>query len=187
VKLTVNGREHAQPLSVLKDPHSGGTEADIQAQMKVLFDLRRDLNAGADVVNRLELVRGQIASLGTYVSDAAVKKAGEDLDGKLVDVESVFLELRSTGRGDGTRWGSKLLGKTNYLAAGLASSDFKPTDQQVEVQKLIEQQLAEAQSRAADLLSKDVPAFNDVLRKANAPTIAVPSQGGRVTTGAARR
>ena len=32
VKLTVNGRDFIQPLTVIKDPHSGGTEADITAQ-----------------------------------------------------------------------------------------------------------------------------------------------------------
>src|SRR5439155_9307081 len=43
VKLSVGGRELTQPLTVRKDPHSGGTEADLQAQMTMLLDLRRDL------------------------------------------------------------------------------------------------------------------------------------------------
>ena len=44
-----------------KDPNSAGTEADIEAQTKVLFDLRRDLEQRrSDLVNQIEIVRGQI-------------------------------------------------------------------------------------------------------------------------------
>jgi hypothetical protein len=171
VKLSVNGRDLTQPLTVMKDPHSGGSDADIKAQIAVLFELRRDIETGASVVNEIEFVRGQIANLGQVVQDAAIKKGGEELDKKLIAVEGIFLELRLTGRGDGTRWGSKLLGKMNYLAGGLASADFKPTDQQMQVKQLIEEQLKTAQSQAGDLLSRDLSAFNEVLRKANAPII----------------
>jgi hypothetical protein len=41
VKLTVDGKDYTQPLKVLKDPHSNGTEGDIQIQNKLttsLFD-----------------------------------------------------------------------------------------------------------------------------------------------------
>ena len=44
VKLTVNGRDFTQPLTVIKDPHSGGTEADIAAQNTLLLDIRREMD-----------------------------------------------------------------------------------------------------------------------------------------------
>jgi hypothetical protein len=40
VKLSAGGRELTQPLTVSKDPNSGGSEAEIEAQMHLLFDLR---------------------------------------------------------------------------------------------------------------------------------------------------
>ena len=54
VKLSAGGRELTQPLTVRKDPNSGGTEADIEAQMRVLFELRQDIESAAGVVNRIE-------------------------------------------------------------------------------------------------------------------------------------
>ncbi len=173
VKVSVGGRDLTQPLTLRKDPHSAGTEADIQAQMKVLFDLRGDLNAGANLLNQIELVRGQIANVVELMQNAAIKTAGGELDQKFIAVESNLVELRSTGRGDGTRWGSRLLGKMAYLANGLANGDFRPTDQQMEVQKLQEERLKACQSQVEDLLKRDLNAFNDVLRKANAPIIVV--------------
>jgi hypothetical protein len=181
VKLSIGGRDLTQALTVRKDPHSGGTEADIQAQMRVLFDLRRDLDASTDLVNQVELVRGQIANLAQVVQDSSITKAGDELDRKCIAIEEIFLELRSTGRGDATRWGSKLLGKLSYLANGLASADFKPTDQQLEVQKLMEEQLRTAQLRLGEVLGRDLDAFNETLRKAN-PPIIVARVPGRPST-----
>ncbi|MBW8895788.1 MAG: hypothetical protein JF613_06350, partial [Acidobacteria bacterium] len=69
VKLTVGGRDYSQPLRVLKDPHSAGTEADIEAQHRMLLDVRRDLDVAVDAVNGAEMVRGQIAHLLTILDD----------------------------------------------------------------------------------------------------------------------
>ncbi len=82
-----------------------------------------------------------------------------------------LIELRLTGGQDGTRYGSKLISKINYLASGLASGDFKPTAQQTEVQKLLEDQLRTALSDLDGLLSKDLAGFNDMLRKKNITNI----------------
>ena len=38
-------------LTVRKDPHTEGTEADIEAQTQMLFDVRRDLDTAIDVLN----------------------------------------------------------------------------------------------------------------------------------------
>ncbi|MFH1572368.1 MAG: sialidase, partial [Acidobacteriota bacterium] len=99
VKLSAGGRELTQPLTVRKDPNSGGTEADIEAQMRVLFELRQDLESAAGVVNRIEIVRSQIEGLAGVVDDPAVRKAGEDLNQKLIDLEMNLVDLRLTGGG----------------------------------------------------------------------------------------
>jgi len=64
---TAGGRELTQPLTVRKDPNSGGSEAEIEAQMRLLFDLRKDLNSAADMVNQIEIVRCQIEGLGKII------------------------------------------------------------------------------------------------------------------------
>jgi len=172
VKLSAGGRELTESLTVLKDPHSGGTEADIAAQMQLLFALRGDVESAAQAVNRMELVRGQIEALGRVVEDGAIQKAGEELNQKIIDLEMNLVDLRQTGTGqDGIRFGAKLISKLNYLANGLAGADFKPTDQQLEVQKGLEQQLRSHLAALDGLMSRDVGALNDLLRKRNIPNI----------------
>jgi photosystem II stability/assembly factor-like uncharacterized protein len=175
VKLTVGGRDYTQPLRLLKDPNSAGTEADIVAQQQFLMSVRRDLDAAVEAVNNAEMVRGQIHNLQNLTQDAEVKKVIEDLDNKVVGIEGQLLELRSTGHGqDGVRFGSRLVQKIGYLANSLQSADFKPTNQQLAVQKDLEGKLKALQGQMGDVLNKDLNTFNDRMKGTGLPGIAVP-------------
>jgi photosystem II stability/assembly factor-like uncharacterized protein len=167
VKLSAGGRELSQPLVVRKDPNSAGTEADIAAQTALLESLRRDLNTGVDLLNRIEVVRSQIESLGRVVTDAEVKKAGAALNQKLIDLEMQLIELRITGGQDGIRFAAKLISRFGYLANGASNADFRPTDQQLEVQKLLAERLRARIAEFDALAGGDVAGFNQMLRSRN--------------------
>jgi hypothetical protein len=174
VKLAVDGRESTQPLTVLKDPNSGGTEAEIAAQTPALVAVRRDMEEGADAVHRIEEVRVQLDSLTRRVSDASIRTPANDMQLKLTDLEMNLVDLRLTGAGqDGVRFGSKLLAKLNYLANGMSSSDYRPTDQHGEVQKLLADQLRGHVTELETLLARDLAALNALLRRRNLPPIVV--------------
>ncbi len=178
VRLEVGGQTFTERLEVRKDPNSGGTEADIQAQMRVLSDLRRDIDHATDMINQIELVRSQIYSVAMLTADEGVKEAGDELDKKLIDLEMFLIELRVTGRGQDTvRFGSRLQGKLNYLASGLMSGDFGPTEQQLEVQRDLEGRLRTHQQSLEGLISREVAAYNDLLRRRNLPTIVTRPPG----------
>ena len=166
VKLSLAGREFTQALSVIKDPHSGGTETDIQAQMTTLFELRRDMERAADLVNDIEVSRSQIEGLAGVVDEHAIKKASDELNQKLIAVEENLVELQVRARG-----GSKLATKLSYLASELASSDFKPTNQQLEVQQLLEERLATFRGLFDSLRARDLSALNELLRQRKVPHI----------------
>jgi len=170
VQVTAAGKTLTEKLDVRKDPNSGGTDADIQQQRKVVTALARDLDRATDLIHQIELVRSQIVNLGRI--DASIVAAGSELDRKLIDVESVLIEPRMTGNGqDGVRWGAKLHSKLAYLANGLASADFGPTAQQLEVQKELEGRLAKVAADLEAVLARDVAAFNEQLRRKNLPPI----------------
>ena len=52
VKIHVDGQEFTQNLTVKKDPNSAGSEADIQAQVKLLLKVRDNLNNLVDMINK---------------------------------------------------------------------------------------------------------------------------------------
>ena len=69
------------------------------------------------------------------------------------------------------RFGSKLIAKLGYLANGLANSDFKPTNQQGEVQVLLKDQLRAHLNELESLLGGDLAALNSMLRGKNVPNV----------------
>ncbi|MEO7135841.1 MAG: sialidase [Vicinamibacterales bacterium] len=175
VKLSAGGREVSQPLIVRKDPNSGGSDADVEAQSRMLVELRGSLNAAVDTVNQIEMMRSQIEALARLTNEPSVTKAADELNQQLMAVEMNLIDLRITGGQDGVRYASKLVGKINYLAGGLSSADFKPTDQQLEAKKVIDDQLRGVQTQAAGLRTRVLSGFNDQLRTQNLPIIVVPS------------
>jgi hypothetical protein len=63
-----------------------------------------------------------------------------------------------------------------YLANGVASADFKPTNQENEVAALHQERVKTYRTQLEALRSRDLDAFNELLKKRNFPTIL-----GRVT------
>jgi photosystem II stability/assembly factor-like uncharacterized protein len=173
VKLNVDGVEQTKPLTVLKDPNSAGTEADIGQQMAMLRAIREDMNRAVAMVTRVEGVRVQIATLARFTGDAEVKAAIAALEAKLVEQEMSLVDLRLTGDGqDGIRFDAKLIQKLGYLAGGLAGGDFRPTDQQTEVQKILNQQVGQALGALDATLRTDLGSLNALLRQKGLAIIA---------------
>jgi len=136
--------------------------------MEMLMALRKDLDSAAEMVNQIEFMRAQLyhlnATMGT--DGSASKSAADELDKKLSDIEESLIQPRLTGQGQDTvRWPPKLLTKINYLANGLAGSDFGPTNQQREVQALLHGQFMTLRSRLDEVVKTDVANFNKLVRE----------------------
>jgi len=175
VKLKVGDREATQKLTVLKDPHSAGNEADIRAQTEVLLEIFEERNRVADMINRMEWIRKQLrdlaARLGSEGKEEALSATARELDRKIIDLESFFFSMELTGSGDGLRWPDKFYVKLRFLASDIGKSDFPPTSQQLEVHRMLKKQLADYESRLEKLIGEDLAAFNAMLAEEEIPNI----------------
>jgi hypothetical protein len=173
VTLTVGEEKFTQKLAVLKDPHTTGSESDIQAQTRVQAALYEEMNAMAANVNQIESLRAQLVALGkelgTEDTSKAVRKAADDLGEKLASIEGTLLQLKLTGRGqDDCRWSPMLLQKVNYLFNQLdGSADFPPTTQQTAVQEELKQRGDKAAADFQQLVGTELAGFNAMLREHN--------------------
>ena len=154
VRLRAGDTERTETLEVLKDPSSAGTDADVQSQSQMLFELRDALNAAVAIVNEAEAMREQVSRLSDRLSDhpasAEILPAAEALDEALVDLEMNLTDLRLSGgmaRQDTIRWPRQLLAKLSSLAGYVGQSDFAPTTQQREVFAEYRVKLADSEGR----------------------------------------
>jgi hypothetical protein len=119
-----------------------------------------------------------VQAIARVVDDAEVKRAATTLHEQFTELEMNLVDLRLTGGGqDGVRFGSKLLAKLNYLANGIGSGDFRPTDQHVEVQAILNGELKGHLARLEGLISRELESFNNLLRARNVPNVVVRTRG----------
>jgi photosystem II stability/assembly factor-like uncharacterized protein len=167
-----------QPLTVLKDPNTAGTDADVQAQTRLALAIRAEQDSVARMINRLEWVRKQLQDLAfqlrgdsAVAGDAGAKRLAtlaDSLDTQALAVEGRLFDVQLTGaREDAFRGPMQLYGRLAALQSDVAESgaDFAPTTQQVAVHGLLAERLADAAARFADLMDTALPAFGIELRK----------------------
>jgi hypothetical protein len=70
IRLKVDGQSYTKPLTVLSDPHSPGSPADIDLSVKTLLRIRDDISRVSDSVNQMEWLRKQIEVVETMLRPA---------------------------------------------------------------------------------------------------------------------
>jgi len=104
--------------------------------------------------------------LGEDPKNASLIQAAKDLDKKICDVEGKFFPLSLTGRTeDAFRAPSVLYGNLANLGFVVENgADLPPTDQAVELNKELQQQLAASKQAVKQLYDSAVTEFNKLAR-----------------------
>jgi hypothetical protein len=178
VKMSYDGASFTQPLDVIKDPNSAGSAQDVAAEVAMASALRADIDEAVGMIDNLELVRGQLGTLKTVLATDSTRKdlqtAADSLDAKALAAERRLFQTRVTGRGqDLIRWPTRVTERLIYLAASVDGSDFPPTDAQKQVQGELHTELQSIRTQVDQLVSRDLAAFNDLLRSKNVRNVIV--------------
>ncbi|MFQ5690992.1 MAG: WD40/YVTN/BNR-like repeat-containing protein [Gemmatimonadota bacterium] len=178
VRLTVGDTTLTRQVTVLKDPNSLGSVADIAAQMAVLRDLYGMLDRSAATINEIEWLRRQLHDLAARLEDSdredveEITEAGTKLEDGLKQIEGTFFDLRHTGAGqDGLRWKRLLYARIGALARAIGGSDYPPTDQAIAVADMLKSQLEAAEKRLSELKTGPLAEFNAMLRERGVPNV----------------
>lgn len=185
VKLTVEGKEFTAPLDVLPDPHTLGSQQDIESEVQFLLQIRDEMSGVAGMINHIERTRKQLEDVQKMLGDepkyASVVKAAKELEQKTVVAEGKLVDPTLTGRAeDSFRAPMGLYERLTYLGAllngspgeGSSGADLPPTDQAIEVNREFQQQIADARRTFEELTTKDTAAFNEAV-KANHLTLSI--------------
>jgi hypothetical protein len=178
VKVVADGQTLTQKVTVLKDPNTTGSEADVDAATKLSVSIYNDANSSVRLINQLEWTRLQLQDMQKMLKASNADKSFTDtvkeLDGKALAIEDQLLQ-RTVAEGDlkSFRGPLQLYLKFVWLGAEVGSGgadvagnpDFPPTQPEIDVYNLLHGQLEKAQSDFNTLYSQDVPAFNDAMSK----------------------
>ena len=164
VQLTVGDQKYTRSLTLLKDPHSEGTQADIEAQTAFLRSVQANMSSVGQMINQIEVIRAQLEG-STMPATAAA------LDAKFSSFEERLYSIRVTGGQDSMRWPAGLISRLSHVASQAQESDFRPTDQEVAVNAMYTREIETWRPELAQLISRDVAAFNQQLQQQNLRSI----------------
>jgi hypothetical protein len=172
VKLTVNGKSYAQPLTVRMDPRVKTSASALGEQfalsMKLYLDLSRDYGALREVRG----MRAQLEAIRKRGPQGQVGEAVARLDEKAAALEGIASGGGGGGRGAGSPRDLAQANATLATVYGmLQGADVAPTTQLVAAVGEIEHDLAGILGRWTALKTADVTALNAQLRQANLPAL----------------
>ena len=171
VRMTVDGKNYAQPLVVKMDPRIKSSPADLQKQFDTASEIARkqtEINGARTEITQL---RSQIGKLREKASgNAGLTAALDALDHKVEAVDG--LPRSSAAGGDepeppdeGASF-AYLAGRFGQIASAVNTGDGAPTSEALQALTEAEGTLGATLSKWSALKSKDLPALNAQLRQA---------------------
>jgi photosystem II stability/assembly factor-like uncharacterized protein len=174
-RLTVNGKSQTVPFELQADPRIHISQADFEKQYELATKIRERLTQVNETVNRIRDYRAQLQTLRRRMAQnpqgRPVFAAADDLDKKMTAVEEELLQVKSKAAEDPLNYPIKLNNKLAALANVVESADAAPPQQCYDVFTELDKQAGEQLAKWNDIVAKDVPAFNDTVRKADIPAL----------------
>jgi len=177
VKLTVGEKSMTQNWTWKRDPRISTTLEEFQEQFDFLIQIQKKVTEINRAINRLRDVKKQLDALSSKVrgheNGKQVIEEARRLEAKLTSVEDVLIQSKSKSGQDPLNYPILLDNKIAALAGIVASSDSRPTDQSYEVFKELSAMADEQLTKLKKIMEKDLPDFNDVVKKAKIPAIVI--------------
>jgi predicted negative regulator of RcsB-dependent stress response len=106
---------------------------------------------------------------------ASLVSATKDFDKKSLDLESQLLQVNSKSSESNLNYPVLIDERLHSLLGSVESADAAPTRQQYEVFDALEKEAQPLLAQYRELLSKDLPALNEMVNKQNIPALYVPA------------
>jgi len=183
VRLTVAGKSSTQPVSVTMDPRVKTSPADLQKQFDVMLKLRDRQDTMNKAILALRDLRAQLLALEKRLTPVGPAKAeaknplveqSAALRKTLDAIEGELINANATASEDELHFPTKLNSKLGYVDEAIDSADAAPTAGELAVFAELDAKLDAQLAKWKEVTGKDLPAFNEALRAANTPVVAVP-------------
>jgi seryl-tRNA synthetase len=182
IKLTAGKQSVSQPLEIVMDPRTKNVNPD---DLRKQFDLAAQVNeANKDLhraVNQVRTMRAEIKSVQQrFDNDPKMKALLEQaaaLDKKMAPVEEHLIQVNMKGSEANLAFPNMLNEQLDSFSAIVQAGDSAPSQQQYEVFKMLRSQLDQQLAAWKQLMSTDVPAFNEAMKNSNTPALYLPPEG----------
>ncbi|MFZ5623440.1 MAG: WD40/YVTN/BNR-like repeat-containing protein [Gemmatimonadota bacterium] len=186
VRIKVGEATETKTFTVLKDPRTSATQADLEEQFALLMKIRDRTSEANDAVKTIRNVKQQLAERKAKLTGAraqAFARAADALAGRLSAIEGEIYQVKNRSGQDPLNYPIKLNNKIAALAGVVASTEARPTRQSYavfeELSAALDRQLGLLKAALADLAPR-----NEQLKAAGleaivpVPVWSEPDSGG---------
>ncbi len=167
VRVSVGGKSETQAFNVLRDPRSGASQADLDAQYGFLIQVRDRTTEANNAVRTIRNVKAQLADrrgkAGTR--GAALEKLAAPFESQLSEIEATLYQVKNRSGQDPLNYPIRLNDQLSGLGRVADGAEAKPTAQTLEVYRILSGQLDAQLKRLADLLGGGLAGVNAELAR----------------------
>jgi len=180
VRLTVDGKSCTTTLELRLDPRVKASNEDVQKQVELGRKIVAQVSAIHEAVGTIREVRTQTRGLERRLGDdtryASLVSAAKDFDKRSLELESQLLQVNSKSSESNLNYPVLVDERMHSLLGSVESADAAPTKQQYEVFDALEKEAQPMLAQYHELMSKDLPALNEMVSKQNIPALYVPAE-----------
>ena len=182
VKLTVGGQTQSQPLELVMDPRVKNIKLDdLQKQFDLAMQARDANDQLHRAVNQIRSMRAELKGVHTRFEDDAKLKAlvqqADALDRKMAPVEEQLIQINMKGSEANLAFPNMLNEQLDSFSGIIQDGDNAPTKQQYEVFQMLRSRLDQQLAAWKQIMSTDVPAFNQLVKNSDVPALYLPPAG----------
>ncbi len=168
-RLTVGETTKEVPFEILKDPRSGSTVAQIQAQFDFLKQVGDKVTETHNAIVDIRTVKEQIAQLkkrieGIDEMDDVTEKADGVIE-RITKIEEALYQTKNRSNQDPLNFPIRLNNKLAHLNSLLGIGDFEPTEQAKAFLKEVSGEIDEQLLQLNEVMKNDVPELNNLIKQ----------------------
>ena len=173
VRLTKAEKVSETKLTVGLDSRVNFNEADRKAQFDAAMAVRALFDNESALLERIVAMRGELAKRAATVGESdPLKRNIGDLDGK---IDNVRKKIVATTEGGAITGEERLREHTDKLYGALLSYEGKPGGYHLAYIDVLKRELADVAKEFDELVAKELPALNDLLKAKGQPVIGSPA------------
>jgi photosystem II stability/assembly factor-like uncharacterized protein len=171
-RLTANGKTLTQSFAIAKDPRLADvTDRDLEEQYRFAREIQDKFSSTNDTVTRIRRIKADVADRMERAKNESVTAAGNKLTASLTEIEGHLYQYRNRATKDPLNYPPQLNNKLGSLLALVESADAKPIDSSYVVYKQLASSVDRELATLADLLGRDLTAFNAAVTRAGLPAV----------------
>jgi len=173
VRLTVDGQPQTQPLVVRRHPLRSATDADLKEQFDLAIRIRDKVSEANQAVIDIRSVKEAVAARTAKSSDARLKASADRLTRNLTSVEEAIYQTKNESGQDPLNFPIRINNRMAGINRVVNSGDGKPISGVYGIFKEVTAELKIQTDRLAQVLTKDLVAFNAEAKRLGLEPVAV--------------